>query len=218
MAAMDEAEDSRPVGESPAESSADAADPSSTRREIPAWIWWPAVAVVALATRLAGDHLAAVKAAEQSMAAHRAVFAGAVISIAAAGLLLLVASMIQQVLQGGSDVSKPNPGNPIARGYQPGPLGSASKFKSAYRFKGKAVGIEVHDEWTIRQMKAAWRGGDWRSTPLWRRRYTAFAGIMFMVIGVCGICIVFAPAWVAILFVVMVLYVLGRIAWAFCRA
>lgn len=209
---------SHPVKESTSNPSADAIHPSEPRREMPTWIWWSGILASALVSRLAADHFPPVQAAERFMAAHRAAFVGSVISMAAIGLLLLVATLIQLALRGGPSVSTPIPDDPLLRRHQPTPLDSVSGFHSVYWFKGKAVGIEVHDEWTAGGMKAAWRSGDWSRTPLWRRRYMAFTGIIFLVFGGFGICIVLAQAWVALLCCGFLLYAAVRIAWMFWRA
>ena len=67
-------------------------------------------------------------------------------------------------------------------------------------------------------MKAAWRSGDWHGDRVWRRRYMAFAGMMFVVIGGFGCWAVFGPAWLMLFIGVVLLYVLIRTAWMFWRA
>src|SRR5262249_35979617 len=77
-----------------------------------------------------------------------------------------------------------------------------------YRIRGETYGRTGHDEWSFRAMKDAWRRGDWRADPIWRRRYLATFGVLLMTIGLFGIPSVFGPPWVMLLCGLALLYAL----------
>jgi len=180
-------------------------------------VWWIVVLIVASAAWVAA-FLPPVEAAERWVAGHRAALVAVAVAIAGSGLLLLVATLLLLALQGGArpatrDLTEATTGIRPMVGYR---LGSGAPLHA--RFKGKSVAIEVQDSWTVAGMKAAGRDGQWRRDPAWQRRFIGSVAILMIVVGVLGILIVGARAWVALLFGIALIYFLVRVAWGFWRA
>jgi hypothetical protein len=177
------------------------------------WVWWIAVLILAFAAGVA-SFLPPVEAAERWVAAHRAALLAFPITLAGAGLLLLVATLFLLALQGGATRSTADLTEATIGMRKTTPIYS----KTVSRFSGKSSAIEIEDSWTAGGMKAAWRTGQWRRDPAWQRRFLASIAILMVVVGVLGIVIVCARAWVALLFGVALMYFLARIVWGFWRA
>jgi hypothetical protein len=98
-------------------------------------------------------------------------------------------------------------------------MGAAPSARwSKYRLAGEAVGREAQDQFTIGEMKSAWRAGIWWRVPRWRRRFSTFAGAVLMTFGLFGVFIVRGPEWVSLLCGLALLYAFVRTMWAFVRA
>ena len=76
--------------------------------------------------------------------------------------------------------------------------------------EGGAVQIET----TLPAMKTAWRSGDWRTDPYWRRLFVTATGAGLMTVGLFGIFIVIAPWPVKILCAGAILYPAFRLSQA----
>ena len=98
-------------------------------------------------------------------------------------------------------------------------LGPGKRFSVA-RLWGKARGEEVPDlSWTFRDMKQAWRSGDWARDPDWRRKYIITAGGILAVLGLfASLSVLSDPPSVKALLDGAVLYAAVRLTWAFWRA
>lgn len=76
----------------------------------------------------------------------------------------------------------------------------------------------VHVESSLPAMKAAWKSGDWRTEPHWRRLFVTAAGAGFLTFGLFGIFVVIGPWPVKILCAGAILYPAIRLVDALRRA
>ena len=193
---------------------------SRIRRGLRTVAWWAMMLFLVLVARLAADHLVPLRMAESFLAMHRAAAVGGAIGVAALGLVLFIIALIELALQSGAGAApldRTAAGPPVPKQI----VCESPEFayrRSAGRFVGKSVNLEVQDSWTVKEMKDVWHSGEWKRDPVWRRRYTAFAGAMLLVLGGFGFWVVYGPPWIVLLCGAALFYALVRIIWMFWRA
>jgi hypothetical protein len=84
---------------------------------------------------------------------------------------------------------------------------------SSYRVWGRTGGRQGSEQFTLGQLKAAWRSGAVRCDRVWARRFVTALGALMFMIGLLGSFIVLGPGWVKVLLAGALLYALGRIGW-----
>ncbi|ALA57494.1 hypothetical protein [Nitrospira moscoviensis] len=84
---------------------------------------------------------------------------------------------------------------------------------SSYRVWGRTGGRQGSEQFTLGQLKAAWRSGAVRRDRVWARRFVTALGALMFMIGLLGSFIVLGPGWVKVLLGGALLYALGRIGW-----
>jgi hypothetical protein len=177
------------------------------------FVWWLQIVLMlvvsyALAQSPVGQY------AQRYLAAHHALFLAITITLLVCGVVLLAVTLVWTGLQQTSRQPLP-PNSPVDRAWRDRPVIASA---SVYRFKGKSFSASVEDSWKFAEMKAAWRSGAWRSDPVWRRRYLACVSFLIIAVGIPGVVIAGSgSAWGLMLFAIVALYVLVRLAWAFVK-
>jgi len=122
---------------------------------------------------------------------------GALILVAAAGVLLLVAGGVRLARSEG----KPMTPDEVVR------MNTPRRGFHVSTHVGPAYGISGEREVSLAQMRDAWRSGAWRTDPRWRTVFMMTVGAALMLVGGFGIPIVVAPVPVKILCAGALLYV-----------
>ena len=89
---------------------------------------------------------------------------------------------------------------------------------TSYRVWGQATGRQGADQFTMRELKQAWRNGAWRRETVWRRRYLTALGALLMTIGLFGLGFTLSPPPIKVLTGGALLYAMGMISWGFWKA
>jgi hypothetical protein len=76
----------------------------------------------------------------------------------------------------------------------------------------------VETETSLPAMKAAWRSGDWRREPQWRRLFVIAGGAALLTVGLFGTFIAIAPIPVKVICAGAILYPAIRLTLALRRA
>jgi hypothetical protein len=218
------AEETEPAPESEEEESEHESDdddsaPAEPSKSEPRFgvVQWVVVIGGLLAVRIAADHVPGLGALEREIRAHARV-AAAVVGVVGVGGLLLFAGGCAALIRSRGRAMTPEELERFNTQMMRLSMGARSAGAAAYTFKGRQSGREAHDAFSLRAIKAAWRSGVWRSDPTWRRRYATFAGAMLMSVGLFGIFFVRGPAWVMLLCLAAMTYILIRTAWALAKA
>ena len=86
------------------------------------------------------------------------------------------------------------------------------------RFRGRTKGREFHTEISFREIKEAWRSGEWREEPNWLPIFLGMLAVTLIAFGMFGFFIVIGPPLVKLLCAGALLYATVRTAWAFWKA
>jgi len=89
---------------------------------------------------------------------------------------------------------------------------------TSYRVFGHATGREGSDEFTLRELKQAWRSGNWRRETVWRRRFITATGAALLAIGVFGIAFTLGPPPIKVIVSAAMLYACVRLVRGFWLA
>lgn len=89
---------------------------------------------------------------------------------------------------------------------------------TSYRVWGRATGREGSEQFSLGEMKQAWRSGAWCRATVWRRRYVTGTGALLLLIGVFGLAFTFSPPPIKVLTGSALLYTLARLTWGFWQA
>jgi hypothetical protein len=89
---------------------------------------------------------------------------------------------------------------------------------SAHRVFGVAAGRQVATEDSFAGMKEAWRSGEWRRDPHWRRLFLVASGAGLMMYGLFGLFVVIAPGPIKVIATGALLYATVMTARGFARA
>ena len=95
---------------------------------------------------------------------------------------------------------------------------SASSPTVYRRFKGRAKGREFHTEVSFREIKEAWRSGEWRHERDWLPIFLGLLAVTLIAYGMFGFFFVIGPPLVKLLCGGALSYATVRTAWAFWRA
>lgn len=156
------------------------------------------------------------QAADRFLNAHRALLLGITIGLAALGFVAFMGAILDLILTRGRPLSREE-----IEAMQARALVSRTPVlarASAYRFTGEAAGAGAHDQWTLGQMKQAWRTRAWRGSRLWKRRFIVCLGVLMLMLGLFGLIIVIGSWGVKLLVALVLSYALIRTAWAVYRA
>jgi hypothetical protein len=86
------------------------------------------------------------------------------------------------------------------------------------RFRGRAKGSEFHTEVSFRDIKEAWRSGEWRYEQNWLPVFLGLLAVTLIAFGMFGFFFVIGPPLVKLLCGGALLYATVRTAWAFWKA
>lgn len=173
--------------------------------------------MVVLAAVAIGEAVPVSKSLETYLVLHRTPFLAATLALAAAGFVLFMGGIIHLVLVGGRPMSHGEIEAAIREQRDRGARPSVWR-RSTYRVRGATVGLEGRDEFSVRDLKLAWRARAWRVDPVWRRRFAVTLGASMLAVGVFGVVFVLAPAGLKLVVAAAVLYALGRTAQGLRRA
>lgn len=85
-------------------------------------------------------------------------------------------------------------------------------------FRGKAMGRQVENSNSFRDIKEAFHSGAWWRDPVWRRFLLMIAGALLWLYGGFGIALVLGPPAVKLIVSAALLYVSVRLFWSVWRA
>jgi hypothetical protein len=194
------------------------ARPGAALRKAGRWVLNLVVFFVALfVAAVAAELVPELRAAEAWMEARRDELLMVTIGASLAGIFLLVGAVIVMLMEGGEPMDHTGVENQQRSMRDARALPHASRA-SSYRLFGKGAGASAHDEFSLAELKRALASGAALRDPVWRRRTCAAAGGLLIFLGVFGLMIVVAPLALKLLLAAVVLYALGRIAWAALRA
>jgi hypothetical protein len=95
---------------------------------------------------------------------------------------------------------------------------SAGRPGQVRHFRGRAAGREFRRAATFREIKDAWRSGDWLTNPSWWPILLGLLGAPFALYGMFGYFLVFGAPTVKLVCVGALLYATARIVWGFWKA
>ena len=88
---------------------------------------------------------------------------------------------------------------------------------TSYRMWGQAAGRGGSDQFSLREMKQAWRSGAWRCETVWRRRFITAIGAALLAIGLFGIAFTLGPPPIKAIVGAAMLYACAMLARGFWR-
>jgi len=177
-----------------------------------AWLWWIPILVVAA---IVGE-IPWIKRAGAWLDAHHDLGVAVTVGAAVAGFVLMMGGIIASMMDSGEPLSAGEIEDSMRRQRD----AAARPYiwrRSKFRVKGASAGRGVEVETNLGAVKAAWRSGDWRRDPYWRRLFVTALGAALLTVGLFGIFIVVAPMPVKVLCAGAILYPAARIAMAFGR-
>jgi hypothetical protein len=135
---------------------------------------------------------------------------------AGVGVLLLIGSVLLMLGKSGERMSHRSIEHQqrAIRDAAAGPLWRTS----TYRFIGRAMGAEAHDEFSMAQLKRAVASGALMRDPVWRRRACATCGGALIFVGLFGVMLVVTPLALKLVLFAAFAYAVVRISWAAVRA
>lgn len=149
--------------------------------------------------------LSPVQRAASAMERHRTVLLTATVSLGVAGFLVFMGGVLALVVARGAPMSHEDV-EKAGRALRDA-AGRPYVFRaSAYRIQGATSGREVHVETDMAAMIAAWRSGEWRRDPAWRRLFIIATGASAFVSGMLASFIVAGPPHVKVLVAAALLY------------
>lgn len=158
---------------------------------------WTAMAALVIAAIVIAE-VPAIKQVDQAIGANQPLLLGMAIAATAAGFVLFMGGIISMLMAGGEamdhqeiETSAASIRDAASRPYV--------WRASAFRIPGAAEGRQVANETTIAGMKGAWRSGDWRRDPDWRRIFVVATGAAMLAYGLFGIFIVTGPPYLKVL-------------------
>lgn len=89
---------------------------------------------------------------------------------------------------------------------------------SAHRVFGPAAGQQAANEATFAGMKDAWRSGEWRRDPQWRRLFLVASGAALLSYGLFGLFLVIGPGPIKVIVAGALLYATVMTTRGFARA
>ncbi len=193
-----------------------AAKKPTVGQRIKDWLWMLTFVFVVIVVCAIAQEIPLLQRLDQFIAARHAALLGLAIALTAMGFVMFMGGLIHMMLVAGTPMSPAEVEALMARNMLSGRPGAWRAAR--YRFKGETVGREGGEEWSLLEMKEAWRIGLWWRDPVWRRRFIIVAGVFIMMTGGFGIVIVQGPPGIKLLAAGAVLYALVRTAWAFLRA
>ena len=147
------------------------------------------------------------------LVAHPQPYLGVTIAMTVIGVVLFIVVGIVTAFRSGRRMTDSE-----ARAYASASLRIPNyAFYRGY-FRGKAVGQQVENSNSFRQIKHAFRSGEWLRDAGWRRFLLSFAAGMLWVFGGFGIAFVLGPPAIKLIVGAALIYVFMRLTWAFWRA
>jgi hypothetical protein len=164
-----------------------------------------------------GESVPALKALDRLVTRHESALLAITIGMAFIGFVLFMGGILSRIF-GGAGRAMSHSDVEDLRSVRQAPGGGSVARASAYRFSGRSAGSSFHDQFSLKEAKAAWREGAWRTSPRWRANFVVMAGVLLFTVGLFGIFVVTGPAGIKLLFAAALLYAGVRIAVAFARA
>lgn len=169
-------------------------------------------AFVALSIAFA-PYIATLKQFSADLVAHPQPYLGITIGMIVVGIMLFIVVGIITAGRSGRRITEAE-----AQAYASASLRVPNyAFYRGY-FRGRAMGQQVENSNSVRQIKDAFRSGEWLHNAEWRRFLLSFAAGMLWVFGGFGIAFVLGPPAVKLIVGAALLYVSVRLSWAIWRA
>jgi hypothetical protein len=141
---------------------------------------------------------------------------GVAAGVAAFGFVVFMGGILSMLMASGDPLTHEEVEATLSR--QRG-MGEPAVWRaSAHRVIGTAVGRRAANEATFAGMKEAFRSGEWRRDPQWRRLFVITFGAALLFYGLFGLFVVVGPPLVKVLMTGAMIYVTGMIAYGLARA
>ncbi len=163
-----------------------------------------------------GEAIPPLEALETLMAERQRELLVPVITLTVFGFALFMGGILALVLAQGQPMSQREIEEFAARGLLP--AGPRVGGGGAYRQEGEAIGAEAGEQFTLGELKIAWRSRAWQFSRRWRRIFVITLGAALMSLGMLGLFLVLAPAGVKLLIALVALYAAAHFAIALVRA
>lgn len=186
--------------------------PASVVKRLLEWLWWIPILLAAV---IVGE-LPWIKRLGDWVSAHHDLGVAVTVGATVAGFGLMMGGIIASTMIRGEPMSSEQIEASLRRQRDAAALPYAWR-RSTFRVKG-SVGRSVEVETSLLAMKDAWRSGDWRREPHWRRLFATAIGAALLTIGLFGIFIVVAPMPVKVLCAGAILYPAVRLVMALRKA
>jgi hypothetical protein len=170
-----------------------------------------------IALNAAGEHLPALKMAEQTLARNRNGLLAFTIPVVALGFTLFMVGILIMLYEKGTPMSHTE----VEEQHRATQNMRAAPYLarwSAYRIYGKTKGRQFHEELAFRDFKLAWQSGAWCRDAIWRTRFTVFGGALMAIFGGLATAAVFSRIALSLMFAAFLIYSAVRLIWALWRA
>ena len=180
---------------------------------VPGWLW----AVLLLLAGIVLSEVPILKSAERMIARSEGPLLALTIGVAVCGFAVMMGGIFSMLLAGGASMTHEEIEDSMRRQRDASSLPYVWR-RSTYRFSGVAAGQQGSMEASFSGIKDAWRTGEWRRDPHWRRLYVIAAGGTMLAFGLFGIFIVIGPMPIKVLMFGALAYATVRTAWGFAHA
>ena len=182
-------------------------------KRVPGGIW----AALLLLAGIVLSEVPILKSAERMIARSEGPLLALTIGVAVCGFAVMMGGIISMLLAGGASMTHEEIEDSMRRQRDASSLPYVWR-RSTYRFSGVAAGQQGSMEASFSGIKDAWRTGEWRRDPHWRRLYVIAAGGTMLAFGLFGIFIVIGPMPIKVLMFGALAYATVRTAWGFAHA
>lgn len=162
------------------------------------------------------SELPGIKQAGQMIDRHKEPLLGVAIGLTALGFTVFMGSILSLLMVSGEPMTHEEIEGAISQ--RRGAGEPAVWRASAYRVFGAAAGQQASNETSFAGMKDAWRSGEWRRDPQWRRLFLAASGAGLLFYGLFWLFLVIGPGPVKVLVAGAMLYATAMTTWGFTRA
>ena len=153
--------------------------------------------------------------ASQAIHAHATILLGIFIPLAVLGFAGFMIGVVRLSLSAGTPMTREDVEQQLASSNLVGRPYWRAGFK--FRVYGEAVGMQTEQTLTVRQIKQAWRSGEWRREPYWRMVFLITGSALLMIFAGLAIPIVSGPPVILIIFAGAVLYAATRLTIGWSR-
>lgn len=173
--------------------------------------------LMALVIIAVGEVLPPMQELEQWMAPRRELLLWITGAAAFAGFCLFMGTVACRVIVGGRSLDRREIEHHV-QSTQDGLNRPYASRVSKYSVPDRAIGGEFNDEFTLGQLKQAWRRRLWRTDPQWRFRFLISCGAAVMALGIISVIVVLTTPGIKLLMGGAFLFACIRIVWAFIQA